>query len=305
MFLSPAGPVIGVKTTLPAIPAAAILLQNIGPLTEVRKIFAQVPAALGDERAEVEHHLPTHGIAFIHLALAALDHLAKPGVEILPLVLELREPREVINARVPPGHLLIVDAQRPRELGEREERGVTQSDHVRLGHCASRGETHDAHGVGVVEHDRVGAQLHRIAEDVEPDGHRPHRLEQPAGADGVADALVDAELQRDVVVVADAPGPAHVDGVNQIIGARHDFAAVAGHRHRPTVRFSVMVDESLDDLSHRLHAIDIEVDQRDLAAVRTGDREDVVHQRMREVTGGPDHGDLDGPMKPPRQPLVM
>ena len=128
-------------------------------------------------------------------------------VQIAPLVSQMRYPRQVVDACAFPFELVVGDARFVCHVVTGTLHGVAETYDLHLGHCASRRQAEDAHRVRVVEYLGVWAQLVDIAQDVEEDRSCTQRLEEPARADGVTDALVDPVLAGDIVVTRNALDP--------------------------------------------------------------------------------------------------
>src|SRR5262249_26425187 len=116
---------------------------------------------------------------------------------------------------------------------------------------------------------------------------------EAAGPDGVADALVDAVLEGDVVVEADAGQAADLDAVDDVIGAAEDLAALGRALDLP-VGLSEGGDQLLDQPVHGGQPGAVDVHQGDGAALQPGNAQDVVDEAGGEAAAGAHHRDLDG-----------
>src|SRR5439155_70255 len=95
---------------------------------------------------------------------------------------------------------------------------VAESDHGKLSAALGR-KSQDRHRVGVVQDDRARRDALHVADYFKPGRSGPERLEDPARADGVADALIDAIAHRDVVIEANVLQPGDLDRVDDVISA--------------------------------------------------------------------------------------
>ena len=296
----------------------------------IGQVLGQVAAGLGDKCAEVQTHVLAHQVFLLvtrirrrrtvvvvrMLRQAALGfapagfHVAPEPlvkhrlIEVASVVLEPREPRQVIHTCAPPTHLPKRHASVLGQSPARILHGMTQPHARDVRNHAPRGEAHDRHRVRVVEHQRPRAQLPCITQDIQIHRHRPKRLKQPPRPDRVADALVDIVLRRDVVVVGGAVDPLDLDAAEQVIAAGQDFTAIRACGDGPAILLTIGFERLLHDARHRSEPTRIDVDQRDLAALGAGDLEDVTHELMGEHRAGADHGHLDRAREPARQAHV-
>ena len=96
---------------------------------------------------------------------------------------------------------------------------VAEADRVDLAVLDRRPGVH-RHRVGVVEEERAGlGDLADVLAEVEDDRDVALAVEDAAGADRVADALVDAVLQRDVDVVGIGLEAADADAADDVARA--------------------------------------------------------------------------------------
>ena len=108
--------------------------------------------------------------------------------------------------------LLVGHVQVAGQLARRALHRVAQPHDLQPG-GPQRQQRQRRHGVGIVHDQRAGAQALHVAQDVQPGRTGAQHLEDAARADGVADALVHAVLERDVVIVAHVAQPGNLDGL--------------------------------------------------------------------------------------------
>ena len=156
-----------------------------------------------------------------------------------------------------------------------------------------RGPGHHRHRVGVVEEQRVGlGDLADVVAEVEHRRDAALAVHDAAGADGVADALVDAVLQRDADVVGEGLEAADADAVHHVAGAGQRLAAVGGGGDLR--RQAVHLDDAADDLGDHVEVVGVDVGQRDLDAGEFRHLEDVGDELLGEAdAAGADDGDLE------------
>src|SRR6185437_6365176 len=119
-----------------------------------------------------------------------------------------------------------------------------------------------------------------IAQDVQPGGAGAQYLEDATGADGVADALIDAVAQRNVVVVAHVGEAADFDGVDQKICASQRVQALGGGDDLPG--FAALFDEARGNLPGQAQPNGVNVDQGEDTVVQALDMQDVGDKLARE-----------------------
>src|SRR5690606_15151915 len=94
-------------------------------------------------------------------------------------------------------------------------------------------------------------------------------VEDAAGTDGVAHALVDAVLERDVDVGGEGFEPAHAHAAHDVARPRDGGAAISG---RGDLGGQVVDgDDRLDDLPDHVEVVRIDVGERELDRCELGD----------------------------------
>src|SRR5260370_31207862 len=106
-----------------------------------------MPARFGYEGAEAEHDLESDWILLVDLGIPS--SFAQLWIEILAVVLELREPRVVVDAGALPVELSKRNLEVVGEESRRPLDAVAQADHRQRG-CPCRGQREDPHRGGVV-----------------------------------------------------------------------------------------------------------------------------------------------------------
>ncbi len=276
--------------------------------------------ALGDEGAEVQAHVLAHEVGLLVgalLRIAPVLHVGAVegcdarralglgggeiageffaqtrGVEVHAPVLELGEPGEVVDAGALPIHLVVGHVGILREQVAGALHAVAEADDGHGRHAAGRG-AHHGHGVGVVEHDGLRTQALAVAQHGEKHRDGAQRLEETARTDGVADALVDAVFERDVVVVAHALETADLDAVHDVVGALQHLGAVRRGDDLPLRLLAQLCHQLGDELTHGAQAREIDVHQRDDAPLVARNPQHVVDQTRGETRAGAQHGELD------------
>jgi hypothetical protein len=107
--------------------------------------------------------------------------------------------------------------------------------------------------VADVHHDRDGAQ----------------GAEDPAGPQGIADALVDAVLERDLDIVADDLDVADQDHDDDIIGASQRLTAVCGRLYLGGE--AALADDALCHAAGILEALRVDVHENEGALPQFGE----------------------------------
>ena len=191
------------------------------------------------------------------------------------MVRQLGEPGVVVDAGTAPLHLLIGYVGIARQLLRGSLHRVAEAYDLHLG-GPERGQGEDRHRIGVVQHEGVGTELFGVVEDVQPVGSGAQRLEDSAGADGVADTLFDPVFHGDLVVELDGLEAVDLDEVDDVVGAPHHLAPFRGGFHRPALAGEG--DDLLGELMGHLQTHGVDVDQCEASAIQIGDQQDVHHQ---------------------------
>ena len=170
----------------------------------------------------------------------------------------------MIDAGAAPAQLVVGHV----EIGGQEAAGAL--DAVAKANGAHRGsserdEGQDAHGVGVVQNPGARAQSLAVAQNFEPDRAGAERLEDSAGADGVADALIDAVSQGNLVVVLDVGQSGDLDGVHDKVAAFQQLPAVRRGGHVPG--FPRNLDQLLGHAAGQIEPALVDIDQTEFAGV--------------------------------------
>jgi hypothetical protein len=152
------------------------------------------------------------------------------------------------------------------------------------------GQAQDAHWVRVVEHPRAGAQFLAVAQHVQPDRRGAQRLHQAAGADGVANALRHAVLERNVVVEPDRVDAGDFDAVDDVVGPRQGLTAVGRGFDGPATTADGGRDLA-DQAVCEVEAMGVGVDQAELAARDAGGQHDVRAEGLAKPAAGAEEAD--------------
>src|SRR5690606_27540408 len=114
------------------------------------------------------------------------------------------------------------------------------------------------HGVGIVEEQRARlGDLAYILAEIQDHRDVALAVEDAAGADSVAHALVDAVFERNVDIGGEGFEPAHPHAAHDVARARERLAAVGGGGHpggQPVDR-----NDGLDDLPHHVEIVRVDV----------------------------------------------
>ena len=205
-------------------------------------------------------------------------------------MLELQEPGHVVDAGGEEIDLFLRHADVAGDQVHRRLHAVAEADELEPRDPAQRPAAH-GHGVGVVEQERVGAELLHVRGDLEQGGDVPQGAEDAARPQRVADALVDAVLERDLVVLPELVDAAHLDHDDHVVRPPQRLAPVGGGDDRRV--HAVVLDHALDE---RVHLVQPRARQRHqpiLAAGQRRRRQQVRHQRLAEDQASrADHCDL-------------
>ncbi len=253
-------------------------------------------ARLRDERSEVDHHVFPNQIGGV-LGIGRLPGqvflrlLDQKRIEVFSVVAQLGQPREVIDPGAFPFQFV---EGNPGADGHHVAAGLDgmAKAHDLKGRCASRRKAKHAHGIGVVQHDRLrGDRLH-ILQDLEPDRDRPQGFEESSRPNGVADALVDAVPGGNIVVEADAGHAGDLDAVDDVVGILEHLFPVFRGDDFPVSR-AFLFQQFLDQLVHGPEPMTVDIHEGDQAALAAGDADHVGNQPGSETAAGAEHRNLD------------
>ena len=175
-------------------------------------------------------------------------------------------------------------AGRHREVGTEllhgVKHGMTEPDD-REGARTKTGEHCCRHRIRIVEDQRARCEALDVGQDVEPHRQCAQRLEQPAGTDRVADALINAVAQRNLVVVTHVGEAGNLDRVDDEVAAGEHARTIGRRGDVPvaTDPFREMLANSMGELE----PLRVDVDEVDRSAAEIGCAHEVGHQLGREL----------------------
>ena len=227
------------------------------------------PFDLGRVEAEALQHVDAH------LLLLRIDRMRSKAATSSSLPIAAAVAGE---CRVP-GLVVDAGAEESRSAcGRRRGRwrsGASRSGRRGRGRSVStppwsmRGPGVHRHRVGVVQELRAGlGDLADVPAEVEGRRDVALAVHDAAGADGVADALVDAVFQRDADVVGEGLEPADADAADDVARAFERFAAVGGGGDSASAAGSTSTMRRMICLDH-VEVVGADVGQRDLDVRRT------------------------------------
>ena len=137
------------------------------------------------------------------------------------------------------------------------------------------------HRVGVVQEQRTRlGDLANVPADVQQRGDGALAVHDAPGADGVADALIDAVLQRDLDVEFEGFQPPLPDGADHIVGVPQRLTPVRGRRQGGGE--VIRGDVALAQLRHHVQVVPVYVHQGDVRVLKLRHRQDVLQQAAGE-----------------------
>jgi hypothetical protein len=243
----------------------------------------------GHKVAELPEDLAPHLLVFVVFRL--LEKLPKLRVQIASAVFELQKPVHVIDAAADVTDFVFGDLAVAADQVEGGLDPVAQADKRDRGHFAER-EAVRRHGVCVLEHDRTGFRyLLHVPRDVHENGDMPLAPEDTARTERIADTLIDAVFERDLVVRAVGVEAADLDHDDHKVGVFDRLAPVGG---RPDGRGQVVI---LDHAGReRLHAPQLllgRTHQGELRVRERGCRQNIAEQCLtKHDTARADHRNL-------------
>jgi hypothetical protein len=247
-----------------------------------------VAAALGHEVAEVPQDLAAD--LFVDVIAGFLEIGLENRIEVAAVVLELQEPGHVVDAGGQEIDLVFGDVYVTRDQIHRRLHTVAEADEAEPGNPAQGPAAH-GHGIGVVEEEDVGTKLPHIIGDVEKRGDVAQRTKHAARPQGVADALVDAETERDFVVLPKLLDASGLDHHDHVIRAAQRLAAVGGGDGRGV--HAVVLDHAVDERMHFIQPGARQRHQPVFAAGQRRRRQHIRHQGFAENQAArTDHRDL-------------
>ena len=192
----------------------------VRPLAVPGQVLRQVAVRFGRVDAEALQHVDAH------LLLPRIDRVALEGgdqlvaADLLSAQADVDVPGLVVDARADELELaLLARAEHLGDLLAAVLHAVAQAHRAHLA-VFDRRPGVDRHRVGVVEKQRVAlGHFVDVAAEVEDDGNVALAVENAAGADRVADALVDAVFERDADIVGIGFEPADAHAAHDVAGA--------------------------------------------------------------------------------------
>ena len=128
-----------------------------------------------------------------------------------------------------------------------------------------------AHGVCVVQQQRVRAQLLHVKDKTFKERGGTQKPENTSRPKRIADTLIHAILERNVVIGRNALKSGDFDAVDHIVRARQHLATLGAGLHRPSLIAPRLNKNLLKQLMHGREAIFINIHQTALTAVRRAD----------------------------------
>jgi hypothetical protein len=138
----------------------------------------------------------------------------------------------VVDARRAVVHLIERDADQIAEVADRPEDAVAEADRADVGGDDGGPPDVHRHRVGVVEQQRVGAELAHVGREGRQCGERAQRPKDPADAGRVADRLAQAVARRQLEVGDRRRDAADLDHIDDEVSAVEGFAPVEGRADR-------------------------------------------------------------------------
>jgi hypothetical protein len=154
------------------------------------------------------------------------DRRVERRIQVAALVLEAQHPAHVVHAGSAEGDLVGRHAHILGHLAARVLDRVAEPDDVLVRGARVPGPAVHGHRVGVVEHQRAGAQLGHVGGDALHDGDGAQGAEHGAHAGGVGDRLSQAVLRGDLEVESCRGDATDLDRVDGEVGALEGAAAI-------------------------------------------------------------------------------
>ena len=264
----------------------------VGALAVPGQIFAQVTVGLGGIDPEALEHVDAHLLlpGVDRMRLEAGDQLVR--LDLAALGADVDVPGLVVDAGADIIELAVVDAEHLRDLVRTMLHAMAEAHHIDPAIHFGRPGIH-RHGVGIVE--EQGARLSYfpdILAEIKDYRNVALAIEDAAGADRIAHALVDAIFERDGNIARKGLEPAHPHTAHDV-ARPGDGRAPVGCRSDPG-RQLVDRHNGLDDLPDHVQVIGVDIGQRKLAADEFGHLEQVGNQGLGEADGaGPDDGNFE------------
>ncbi len=148
------------------------------------------------------------------------------------------------------------------------------------------------HGIGVIQEQRPRfGHFADIFADTKQLGDRALGIHDPAGADGIAHALVDAIFQRDIDIQLESFQAALADHANHIIAILDSLPPVGGADNLS--RQAVGLDVALAELGNHIQVHRVDIHEGEGRIGEFGDGQDIMHQAAREANrASANHGNF-------------
>ena len=190
---------------------AVALDQVLAPvLDEPGAIFCEMLGTLGQEIAELVHHLVTHKVraAWPHGVFLGDQPLgvlaAQFGIEVAPATIntlfEIQEEGDMVDPRHAVADIRHRNVEVMRQLEQCVRHRMAQTDSPDIRKPFPDGPAIDRHRVHILQHHRVRAELFHVGTEVPQEGHGAKPAHDPADAERVGDGLAKSVFLRDLEI---------------------------------------------------------------------------------------------------------
>ncbi|MCG3768763.1 MAG: hypothetical protein JW394_0883 [Nitrospira sp.] len=219
------------------------------------------------------HKLARRGLAFRpnikRRGVLAQHGLADSRIDVFAiLVCEMREPGLMVDAAALEGHIVRAEASALDQHLAGALHAVAQPDSLNT--HAIRGPAVHSHRVGVLQHQRIGAQDLHVADDCGQRRNAAQTAEYTPWPQSIAHALIDAIAARDLDIVFVGLDPADLEGHDHVVGVLQRLTAVGGNLHLR--RQLVCRDHALDALGRAFDVFGAGVVEDQCGGLKFGER---------------------------------
>jgi hypothetical protein len=221
--------------------------------------------------------------------MPAGHYLAQARVEVIVAALEAKEPCLVIDARDQEVHFVVGHAELARQHAGRVLHAVAEAD-SRDAETIQVPAAH-RHRVGVVDQERLGAQLRHVDSQAAIDRRRAKKAEDVARPERVANRLVESIAARNLDIESIGIETANLEGDDNMRCAVQGTAAVG--RGLDPGRIAMVIDQLAGGAGGALQPVGVDIHQGDGGVAQLGEAQQISHQAERKnVAAGANDCDL-------------
>ena len=275
---------------IPAHTGQTELFDQVRPFPEPRHIFAVVSAGFCHIVVQCQEHFIADQFALVNIFLLC-DGFPDQRVGIFPLPLILEVKRLMIDSGAGVGDVIHISADPFCQHVCGPLNGVAETGNLEVGVCFLHPAAQHRHGVGVVQHNGIGAEPVDVGADIQHDGQGAEHPEDTGGTAGITNINIDSVRHGDGNICAEHPVSALKNGDDHPIRPAQRFFPVHGYG-----QFCRIVPCGEDLFRHpaaEFQFYGVNIHQRQFGVSEGGERHQVPDQSACETeTACTDESDL-------------